>query len=68
MGGELAACLVVLFKLLVVDGPDLGKFGAIVRVLNGGLTPASRASTAAAAGGCSRCSGCCAGTPALFRA
>lgn len=53
MGGELAAGLVVLLQLLVVDGPDLGQFGPVVGVLNGGL--AGRPSGPAAdAAGCRR--------------
>ena len=40
MRGELAAGLVVLLQLLVVDGPDLSELVAVVRVLDGRLVAA----------------------------
>ena len=44
MSGELIACLLILFQLLVIDGVDLGQLVPVVSVLNGGLVglPGSR--------------------------
>ena len=57
MRGELAAGLVVLLQLLVVDGPDLSELVAVVRVLDGRLV---------AAGGRGGGVGRSGGTAALF--
>ncbi len=48
VGGELAAGLVVLVQLLVVDAAYLGQLGAVVRVLDRGL--AARAACGGGAG------------------
>ena len=37
VGGEFVAALIVLLHLLLVDGPDLGQLGLVVRVFDGSV-------------------------------